>query len=162
MSGWWWLIYFWLMRLLTGFHGKAKVNTFVFTCIHQQGSGKWVGVHVDARVKSDSWTCGIGITFLSHFIHTNTHLNCILIWFCSVSKVTYAGLVRQEVWCKQVFLLFHCDLLFIGIQIERFHVQIWLGWKHKHFCFVKDTTYLYKIKICMLALLMIVFKTWNL
>lgn len=50
-----------------------------YICIHQQGSGKWVGVHVDARVKSDSWTCGIRITFLSHFIHTNTHLNCILI-----------------------------------------------------------------------------------
>lgn len=46
--------------------------------IHQQVSGNWVGVHFDARVKSDSWTCGIGITPLSHVIHTNTHLNCVL------------------------------------------------------------------------------------
>jgi hypothetical protein len=47
----------------------------------------------------------------------NTYLNCILILFNCVSKVTYAVLVSLEVQVKQIFMLFFSFLFFICILI---------------------------------------------
>jgi hypothetical protein len=90
-----------------------------------------------------SGTCGIGITPLSHVIHTNTHLNCVLTWFCCFQcYLCWAGKTRNVIQAgiSIVFLWFivhwHSDW-------EVPCSDMTVGGQHRHFCFIKYNTYLF-------------------
>ena len=110
---------------------------------HQQASGNWVGVHVDARVKSDSWACGVGITPLSCYSHKYSFKMCsYMILLCFKCYLCEAGKTRNVIQAG-ISILFLWFVVHWHSDWEVPCSDMTVGGKHRHYCFIKYTTYLF-------------------